>query len=473
MRAPVLPEVSDKSTTDTPLSTFVASEQLRLLFSKGAYPHVTSIVNALLYATVVWNAVPHGKVVGWLCSLSVIASSRILVPRLYARYYRGPDDVKRWTRINTVGAALNGLVWGSAALLVYPEHYLGGQMLLVLLSGGMTAGAAVLNASHLATCFAFILPDTVMLAARQLVQPDWLHRVMGIVLLMFGGFMATLAWSSNRASKDAIELRYRLASLSRLAARRADELEQFAGRVAHDILGPLTSADMALEYASARIDDPDLTRMLARGHRGIRRVSTIVDGLLRFARAGACSEPGISTAVQPALEAIVAELEPVAVEAETRLVLEPPQPCVVACNAGVLTSLVENLVRNAIKYMGARPEKRVVVRVHEGDVHDRFVHFDVEDTGPGIEPSLLDGLFDPHVRGHDAGQPGIGLGLATVRRISEAHGGRAGVRSTLGVGSTFWFDLPRADYGPDARRRSGETEDSSVADAHLEHGPHP
>jgi signal transduction histidine kinase len=471
MRAPVPPEVSGKSTTDTPLPTFVASEQLRLLFSKGAYPHVTSIVNALLYATVVWNAVPHGRLVGWLCSLCVIALSRILVPRLYARYYRGPDDVKRWARINAVGAALHGLAWGSAALLVYPEHYLAGQMLLVLLSGGMAAGAATLNASHLATCLAFVLPDTMLLAARLLAQPDWLHRVMGIVLLMFGGFMGTLARSSNRASKEAIELRYRLASLSRLAARRADELEQFAGRVAHDILGPLTSANMALEYASARIDDPDMTHMLARGRRGIGRVSTIVDGLLRFARAGARPEPGVCTAVRPALEAIVAELEPVAVQAETLLVLEPPQPCVVACNADVLTSLVENLVRNAIKCMGARPEKRVVVRVHEGDAPDRFVHFDVEDTGPGIEPSRLDCLFDPHVRGHDAGQPGIGLGLATVRRISEAHGGRVGVRSTLGVGTTFWFELPRADNGPDAWRRSPETADLSAADAHLERGP--
>jgi signal transduction histidine kinase len=72
------------------------------------------------------------------------------------------------------------------------------------------------------------------------------------------------------------------------------------------------------------------------------------------------------------------------------------------------------------------------------------VRFEVHDTGPGIASTMLESVFQPHVRLQQR-QPGIGLGLATVKRIADAHGGRVGVQSRLDVGSVFWVELPRAD----------------------------
>jgi signal transduction histidine kinase len=114
----------------------------------------------------------------------------------------------------------------------------------------------------------------------------------------------------------------------------------------------------------------------------------------------------------------------------------------------VLSSVIENLARNAIKYMGERGERRVELRIVPTG---SMVRVEVEDTGPGIPPAIYDKIFDPHVRGRTDGKPGIGLGLATVKRIAEAHGGRAGFRSQLDVGSTFWVELPRADYDEESR----------------------
>lgn len=242
---------------------------------------------------------------------------------------------------------------------------------------------------------------------------------------------------------------------NRLVARRAEELEQFAGRVAHDILGPLSATRLAVSHAAGQLQDPALKRTLERGQRGVDRVASIVDGLLRFARAGARPDPGVVSSVAPVVQSVVADLEPLARDAGITLTAGEVPPCAIYGHAGVLASVVENLARNAIKYMGERSERRVEVRVQpRADV----VRVEVEDSGPGIPPALWDTIFDPHVRGRTNGKPGIGLGLATVKRIAEAHGGTVGFRSKLDEGTTFWVELPRADYDDDSREKRAKAQ---------------
>ena len=156
------------------------------------------------------------------------------------------------------------------------------------------------------------------------------------------------------------------------------------------------------------------------------------------------------SSVAPVVQAVVADLEPVAEEAGVTLALAPVPACAIYGHAGVLSSIVENLVRNAVKYMGERAERGVDVRV---EPHGAMVRLEVEDSGPGIPPALYDTIFDPHVRGRVDGKPGIGLGLATVKRIAESHGGKVGFSSRLDVGTCFWVELPRADYDDDSREK--------------------
>jgi signal transduction histidine kinase len=112
-----------------------------------------------------------------------------------------------------------------------------------------------------------------------------------------------------------------------------------------------------------------------------------------------------------------------------------------SCSAGALTSMVSNLVRNAIKYIGGAPVRRVKVACK---VRPSSVLIEVEDTGPGLPVGIEATVFEPYVRGSSArDKPGLGLGLATVRRLAQGHGGRAGVTSRPGVGCTFWVELPR------------------------------
>jgi signal transduction histidine kinase len=99
--------------------------------------------------------------------------------------------------------------------------------------------------------------------------------------------------------------------------------------------------------------------------------------------------------------------------------------------------VLTNLIGNAIKF--TPPRGRITVTA----CRDRDgVRLAVADTGPGIAAEDLPKVFNRFWRGGRAATPGAGLGLAIAKRIVEAHGGRIGVESAPGAGSTFYFTLP-------------------------------
>lgn len=237
-----------------------------------------------------------------------------------------------------------------------------------------------------------------------------------------------------------------------LRRRRLEELEGFAGRVAHDLLNPISAAEMSLSSAERVVDTPAgaerRVAIMDRARRSLGRARGLIDDLLAFAQAGARPDRRAASTVAEVVDGVIEELRPVAQARQIAIDVEqPPQLPPVRCASGVLTSLVANLVRNAIKHMGERPLRQIRVRVMPRS--DR-VRFEVEDSGPGLSPELLPDAFDPYVRGTGTREPGLGLGLATVRRLVEGHGGRYGVASRLGEGSLFWFELPVAGRGGSA-----------------------
>jgi signal transduction histidine kinase len=231
-----------------------------------------------------------------------------------------------------------------------------------------------------------------------------------------------------------------LVQASDAAEQRSSELDQFAGRVAHDVLSPLMNVTLALHIVGKRLPPEDpAQRAGTRANRALSRVRRMVEGLLELARAGAGAKSGSSCDI---VEVVGDVVEGTHAEAEARGInvdVASLEEANAACSAGVLTSVVQNLVRNAIKYMEDGERKRITIRA--GASSDR-VWLEVEDTGPGIAPGALRSIFEPFVRATTVGE-GAGLGLATVKRLVEAHGGCVGCRSRLGEGSLFRVDLPQ------------------------------
>jgi signal transduction histidine kinase len=185
--------------------------------------------------------------------------------------------------------------------------------------------------------------------------------------------------------------------------------------------------------------------IMDRARRSLVRARRLIDDLLAFAQAGARPDRRAASTAAEVVDGVIEELRPVAQARQIAVDVEQaPQLPPVRCASGVLASLLSNLMRNAIKHMGDRPRRQIHVRIMPRN--DR-VRFEVEDSGPGLSPDLLPDAFDPYVRGTGTREPGLGLGLATVRRLVDGHDGRYGVASRLGEGSLFWFELPVAGRG--------------------------
>jgi signal transduction histidine kinase len=272
---------------------------------------------------------------------------------------------------------------------------------------------------------------------------DVIRRRTALVALALDGFTILLGGVMLLLALRGMRLYERLmAERERAASARAEELDRCAARVAHDLKGPLTSVVRGVSTAQAH--PAQAPELLGRAMRSARIMTSMIDALLEFARAGAAPSQKEATLVKPIVDELVAEVAGAAKEAAAAVRVEPVSPALaVACRPGALASVLSNLLQNAIKYIvESQGERTVTVRA---EARDEVVHLEVEDTGPGVSEDMQSSVFEIYVRAKAAtAKPGLGLGLAPVKRLVEAHGGRLGVRSRGGCGACFWVELARA-----------------------------
>jgi signal transduction histidine kinase len=272
--------------------------------------------------------------------------------------------------------------------------------------------------------------------------------------LVLGVLLARSFESLTRKGRELERAKVQLEAANR-------DLEAFAARVAHDLRTPLTPITLLAGSLRKRSNDPLVIRTAERICASARRASEMVDGLLAFSRAegeGRAATPA-APIVEECLEQIAEQLGAAAVE--VRRDLDPG--AIVACPASLYRQVVDNLLGNAVKHLAARERRSLCLRV--GAVDDK-VRLEVEDSGPGIPPESLGRIFDPYYRVPGNATPGTGIGLATVHRIVESHGGEIRVSSQLGAGTVFTVDLPAARTNPLPSRRDGRAELTAAPASH-------
>ncbi|WP_340538592.1 sensor histidine kinase [Nocardioides sp. GXZ039] len=233
---------------------------------------------------------------------------------------------------------------------------------------------------------------------------------------------------------DALELSVR----NRQLAASNDRLMSFAGRVSHDLKTPLTSLSLSLDMLREQIadgEDPaELTWLLDRAVQGSRRMASMIDDLLAYARLGGQPATG-PVDLDGILTEALADQSEAYLDADVR---REPLPTITGDTAQ-LRALLQNVLDNAAKYR--HPDRRLALVVSARQT-DRGWQISVADNGIGIQAPDRERVFAPRVRLSTEGT-GSGIGLDTCRRVVQAHGGAIWITETDGGGTTVWFDLPR------------------------------
>ncbi len=216
--------------------------------------------------------------------------------------------------------------------------------------------------------------------------------------------------------------------------RSNENLTAFAGQVSHDLANPLAAIGMALELLKVTAEsDPRSSSLLARALNGVRRMRLVIDELLAFARLG-----GELVRVPVDLSEVVGDVREDLATALAGADVEVSELPVVVGDPVQLRAVVQNLVGNAAKF--TRPGEPARISIGARPVGEGW-RVEVCDAGPGIPPDQRDRVFQPLVR-VDTSVEGSGIGLATCRRIVEAHGGRIALEESPSGGTCAWFELP-------------------------------
>jgi PAS domain S-box-containing protein len=232
------------------------------------------------------------------------------------------------------------------------------------------------------------------------------------------------------------DLSFRAAGL--VAANR--ELEAFSYSVSHDLRSPLTriysAGQLVKEMYSSLLDETGRT-LVQTICDGCHDMEELIETLLTLSRVTSSKMNRTECDLSKLAEIIVAELQVTEPERSPEFAIEPG--LFDYGDPRLIRVLLENLLANAWKYTRKTPEAQITFGAT--DIDGERVYY-VRDNGAGFDMEKSDRLFKPFQRLHNNGDfKGTGIGLATVRRIVERHGGRVWGAGVVGRGATFFFTL--------------------------------
>jgi PAS domain S-box-containing protein len=247
--------------------------------------------------------------------------------------------------------------------------------------------------------------------------------------------------SENEVLRLNLDLERRVAERTAALEAINKELESFSYSVSHDLRAPLRSirgfSEVLLDRYGGKLDERG-REFLRRACESTNQMDLLIDDLLKLSRIGRAELHHQPVDLSALANSIVDELR-----AE-----EPKRAARFSIAAGLhacgderlLRIALENLLRNAWKFTANQPK----TRIEFGETPGPQPAFFVRDNGAGFDMAYASRLFGVFQRLHSASEfPGSGIGLATVQRILNRHGGRAWAESSVNQGATFYFSLPQ------------------------------
>jgi PAS domain S-box-containing protein len=261
---------------------------------------------------------------------------------------------------------------------------------------------------------------------------------------------AALREAQEKLSRHAEELERQVNERTTALRQTVGELESFSYSISHDLRAPLRAmqsfALILSEECGSEIS-PQAKDYIRRITNAAERMDRLIRDVLTYSRVARGEIQLVSIPLEPLLHEII-ESYPELRAKSADIQLKGPFPAVLAHEA-ILSQCISNLLGNAIKFVasGVTPSVRIWSELTKDGSAARLFF---KDNGIGIDPGFHAKIFGIFERASTQYE-GTGIGLAIVKKGMERIGGRAGVESAPGEGSTFWLELKLADQALSAK----------------------
>ena len=393
----------------------------------------------------------------WLTVFCGVSLARISAGLCLARRAAAPSNLRAWALWAIVGMLLHSTLWGIVCFVLLKEGNAHFESALHIVLLAVAMGAAVPLAGFYRVQAVHVLLTLVPLLLRDFVIGGEYHGYLAALSLLIGAYTLINGRNQSRAMNEVLAQRKRNAGLvealkkenerSEVARHRAEEANaaktRFLAAANHDLRQPLHAMGLLAQTLRAPRSKAQVRDVCGHIVECVDGMTEVVDELLDITRL----DVGNMTSQRSAfvLGELLAEVcRPYAALARDKglSLVVLGGSAIVRSDRALLARVLSNLVSNAIRYTPTGAV-RILTRTQ-----GQQLQLSVEDSGIGIAQDQLTRIFEEF---YQVGNPardrrlGLGLGLATVKRLSDKLALHVSVRSTPGQGSVFELTLPLAE----------------------------
>ncbi|MGO9737693.1 MAG: ATP-binding protein [Desulfomonilaceae bacterium] len=496
----------DKNPDLAAMPGLLRSWQIRQVYSNSLVGGLAALLGGIVFAWALWGTISHYRLIVWISCYMAIFVVRLLLISAYRKAAPTGKELFTWGTRHTLVTTLSGLVWTTAAVFIFPEDSAYLQIFMIIFVGGIVAGAVVVYSAtneYLINILLVLMP----LSGRFIYQGEDFDLRIGVILFLFGGFMALLGHSIHKLYAEFLTLRFEkddlieqlradiswrdqsfsLTERLRVDAEIANAAKnEFLTNMSHELRTPLTAIIGFSELLAGRffgeLNEKQISyvqEIFDSGHQLLKLINDILD--LSRIETGKADLNISAVDLNQLLNNCIGMIKERSIRRNLTLELQIKEDDFfgkeILADELRLKQIVVNLLSNATKFSPVGGHVRL-----EAQRNGHELMISVSDTGIGIKPEDQDRIYEVFERlnfSFSRPEPGTGLGLALVRKLVELHGGRVWVESEgEGKGSTFRFVIPYLESGKEEQENEplkdrNDTIDGSIQAIVMARKKHP